>query len=198
MITIGAVREAVETCADALRPRLGDDWTAPVPGLDFTVSSVVAHASIATLWYALDTWAGGEDSARFELSVAADASPEALLAGLTQAGMACVGSLASAPPGLRGFHPYGSPDPYGFAAMACAELLIHTDDALRGLDARLDPPRSLAAAVLARLFPWHQPDEDPWQTLLWAHGRPSDLDRPDPGTWRWHPAPLSEWSGSAP
>jgi uncharacterized protein (TIGR03083 family) len=194
MIAGDAVREAVDVCAGALRPRLGDDWTAPVPGLDFTVSSVVAHASVSSLWYTLDMWAGGDDSARFELSVATDASPEALLAGLTQAGMACAGSLAAAPPGLRGFHPDGSPDPAGFAAMTCVELLIHTDDALRGLGARLDSPRQLAAAVLARLFPWHQPDADPWQTLLWAHGRPNDLDRPAPDTWRWHPAPLSEWS----
>jgi uncharacterized protein (TIGR03083 family) len=198
MITDDAVRESVETCVGALRPRLGEDWTAPVPWLDFTVSSVIAHASVTSLWYALDMWAGRADSARFELSVAADASPEALLAGLTQAGMACAASVAAAPPELRGFHPAGFPDPAGFAAMACAELLIHTDDALRGLGARLDPPRTLAAAVLARLFPWHEPDADPWQTLLWAHGRPSDPDRPAAGPWRWHPAPLSEWSGSAP
>ena len=132
------------------------------------------------LWYALDAWAGHLDSARFELSVAADAAPEALLAGLVQASMACAGSLDAMPPDLRGFHPFGSPDRAGFAAMACAELLVHTDDALRGLGTRLDAPRPLAAAVLARLFPWQEADTDPWQTLLWAHDRPTDLDRPAP------------------
>jgi hypothetical protein len=184
------VRRAVEVCAGALRRRLGDDWSAPVPGLDFTVSSVLAHASVTTLWYALDVWAGNTDSSGFQLSVAADAPPEALLAGLVQAGMTCAGSLDAAPPDLRGFHPHGSPDPSGFAAMACAELLVHTDDALRGLGTRLDEPvTDLAAATLGRLFPRHDQDADPWQTLLWAHNRPMDMDRPPAGEWRWDPAP---------
>lgn len=195
MITGADVRQAGETCADALRPHLEDDWTVPVPGLDFTVSSVAAHASVTLLWYALDLWADGKDAARFEVSVAGDAAPDALLAGLSQAGMACAASIDAAPPDLRGFHPAGSPDASGFAAMACAELLIHTDDALRGLGTRLDPPRPLAATVLARLMPWHQPGEDAWQTLLWAHGRPTELAAPA-GEWRWHPAPLSEWSNT--
>ena len=186
------MRQAVEVCVDVLRPRLGEDWTSPVPGLDFTVSSVLAHAALTPLWYALDVWAGESDSAAFELSVAADAAPSALLASVQQAGLACAAAVDAAPVDLRGFHPHGSPDPSGFAAMACAELLIHTDDALRGLGARLDPPRPMAAAVLARLFPWHTPDEDPWLTLLWAHDRPTGLNRPPAGGWRWHPAPLSE------
>lgn len=186
------VRSAAEVCTAALRPRLDEDWSLPVPGLDFTVSSVIAHATLGPLWYLLDAWAGPTDSAGFKLSVAEDTAPSALLAGLAQASMACAGSLDAMPPDLRGFHPYGSPDRSGFAAMACAELLIHTDDALRALGTRLDAPRPLAATVLARLFPWQEADADPWQTLLWAHDRPSDLNRPTPDGWRWHPAPLTE------
>jgi uncharacterized protein (TIGR03083 family) len=192
------IRHALDVCAAALRPRLGEDWTAPVPGLDFTVSSVITHATLSTLWYALDTWAGATDSAGFELSVAADTPPPALLAGLTQSARVCAGSIASAPPELRGYHPFGSPDRSGFAAMACAELLVHTDDALRGLGTRLTAPGELAEAVLARLLPWHSPQPDPWQTLLWAHDRPSNVDRPTEGKWHWHPAPLTEWPGSTP
>lgn len=183
------VRHAADVCVAALTPRLGGDWSAPVPGLDFTVSSVLAHASLGPLWYALDTWAGTTDSSGFKLTVADDAPPEALIAGLQQAAMVCAASLDAAPPDLRGFHPAGSPDRSGFAAMACAELLVHTDDALRGLGTRLDAPRPLAAAVLARLFPNQEADADPWQTLLWAHTRPTSLTRPPNGTWRWHPAP---------
>jgi hypothetical protein len=194
----GHVRLAAEVCAAALRPQLDEDWAISVPDLDFTVSSVLAHASLGPLWYALDAWGGLEDSSAFELSVRADAAPHAVLNGLIQAGMVCAGALDAAPPDLRGFHPAGSPDPSGFAAMACDEMLIHTDDALRGLGSRLDPPRPLAEAVLARLFPWHEPGADPWSTLLWANGRPTDLDRPPVGKWQWHCAPLSEWSGSMP
>jgi uncharacterized protein (TIGR03083 family) len=189
-VTGDDVRAAVEVCVAALTPRLDDDWSAPVPGLDFTVSSVLAHASLSSLWYALDMWAGETDSAGFMLAVADDAVPSALIAGLRQAGSACAASLDAAPADLRGYHPAGAPDPSGFAAMACAELLVHTDDALRGLGTRLDPPRPLAAAVLARLFPGHEADADPWQTLLWAHARPTDINRPMDGPWHWHPAPL--------
>jgi hypothetical protein len=183
------VGQATQVVVDALTPHLYDDWTIPVPGLDFTVSSVLAHATLGPLWYALDMWAGESDSAAFTLTVAPDAAPSALLASLRQAGLVCAASLAAAPADLRGFHPAGSPDPSGFAAMACAELLIHTDDALRGLGTRLAPPPDLAAAVLERLFPAPPQGEDPWQTLLWAHNRPNALNRPSEGEWRWHPAP---------
>jgi len=181
-----------------LRPRLGEDWAVSVPELDFTVSSVVAHASLVTLWYSIDVWSGREDLAAFELSVSEGAPPSVVLGGFTQAVMVCAAAVDAAPPDLRGFHPAGSPDPAGFAAMACDEMLIHTDDAMRGLGSRLDPPRSLAAALLARLFPWHEAGDDPWQTLLWANGRPSELDRPPVGKWQWYCAPLSEWSGIVP
>jgi hypothetical protein len=185
------VRQAAAVCTPALRPHLAADWSAPVPGLDFTVSSVVAHAAMGPLWYALDLWAGETDSAGWALSVADDTPPPALLAGLTQASQVCAAAIDAAPPDLLGFHPSASPDRSGFAAMACAELLIHTDDALRGLSTRLDTPPPLAEAVLTRLFPGMAPGPDPWQTLLWAHDRPTNLTRPrDPGTWHWHPAPL--------
>jgi uncharacterized protein (TIGR03083 family) len=185
------VREALAVCTSALRPHLDADWSAPVPGLDFTVSSVLAHASLGPLWYALDLWAGPTDSARYTLGYADDAPPAALLAGLTQSAQVCAATIDAAPPDLLGFHPMGSPDRSGFAAMACAELLIHTDDALRGLSTRLDAPDPLAAAVVERLFPAVVPGPDPWQSLLWAHERPNHLTRPrEPGKWRWHPAPL--------
>ncbi len=185
------VRQALAVCTAALRPHLDADWSVPVPGLDFTVSSVLAHVTIGPLWYALDLWAGPADSAHFELGYADDAPPLGLLAGLTQSAQVCAAAIDAAPPDLRGFHPSGSPDRTGFAAMACAELLIHTDDALRGLSTRLTAPDSLAAAVLDRLFPGEPPGGSPWQSLLWAHERPTRLTRPrEPGKWRWHPAPL--------
>ncbi len=84
--------------------------------------------------------------------------------------------------------------------MACDEILVHGDDAARGLGVRFEPDRQLAARVVARLFPWHSlgPDDDPWQTLLWANGRVDLEGRPHQGRWRWHCEPLSEWDGSAP
>lgn len=189
---------AAEACRRLLEPAAGADWAAPVPGLDFTVASVVAHAANGPLWYAVDLWGGPHDDAAFELSVRADATSSALLASVHSAARVCAASVDTAPAGIRGFHPFGAADPSGFAAMACDELLVHTHDAATGLGLAFTPDRRLAARVLARLFPGHQPGSDPWQTLLWANGRIGLDGRPGQNGWRWHCAPLAEWDGQPP
>ncbi len=178
---------------------LSADWAVPVPGLEFTVAGVVAHAAEAALWYSVDMWSGRENAA-FEVKVVSDAPSESLLASLVAAARALASGVDTAPPGTRGFHPFGSPDPAGFAAMACDELLVHGDDAARGLGVGFDHDAHLAARVLARLFPWHTvgPGDDPWQILLWANGRIDLEGRPHQGRWRWHSEPLSEWDGTGP
>ena len=82
-------------------------------------------------------------------------------------------AVDAAPPSLRGFHPFGSPDPSGFAAMACDELLVHGRDAALGLGREFGGDAGLASSILARLYPWHPlgAGDDPWQVLLWANGR---------------------------
>lgn len=92
----------------------------------------------------------------------------------------------------------GMADPSGFAAMACDEMLIHTDDAARGLDVSFDPPHELAEPVLRRLFPWVSEVTDPWQQLRWANGRIELDGRPRLTDWAWHCAPLDEWDGTMP
>lgn len=129
------------------------------------------------------------------MKVRADASTAALLVSLNSAARVCAASVDSAPPHLRGFHPDGSPDPSGFAAMACDELLVHTADAARGLGREFTPDRELAERTLARLFPWHDPGNDPWRALLWANGRIGLPGRPSQKGWTWHCAPLAEWDG---
>jgi len=182
-----------------LEPALGADWHVPVPGLEFTVAAVVAHAAESPLWYSVDMWSGRDDAA-FQMKVLADASNSALLTSLVAASRALAAGVDAAPAGTRGFHPFGSPDPAGFAAMACDELLVHGDDAARGLGVAFTPDDRLAAGVLARLFPWHaqELDDDPWQLLLWANGRIELPGRVRQSVWRWHCAPLSEWDGAGP
>ena len=189
------VLAAAAACREFLGASADADWTVPVPGLDFTVASVVAHAATCGLWYALDLWGGRGDDAAFNVEVRGDASSTALLVSLSSAARVCAASADAAPAELRGFHPYGSPDPSGFAAMACDELLVHTDDAARGLGRGFTPDSELAGRVLARLFPWHDPGGDPWRTLLWANGRVDLPGRPNQKGWTWHCAPLTEWDG---
>ena len=193
------VRVAAEQCRRVLEPALERDWSVPVPGLEFTVASVVAHACEACLWYPADVWSGTEDGA-YEVRARADAPNERLLTSLLAGARILAATIDAAPPTLRGFHPFGSPDPDGFAAMACDELLVHGDDAARGLGVPFPSNGRLAALVLARLFPWHEvaAGEEPWDVLLWANGRIELPERPRVGRWRWHSRPLSEWDGTGP
>lgn len=195
MVNGDDIRAAGETCREFLAPHAGRDWSVPVPGLDFTVASVVAHAAAGPLWYTVDLWGGPGDDAAFDLQVKDGAAASALLVSLRSAALACAASVDAAPAGIRGFHPAGAADPPGFAAMACDELLVHTADAARGLGLCFTAGRDLSERILRRLFPWHQPGDDPWQTLLWANGRIDLPGQPSQNGWRWHCAPLSDWDG---
>ncbi len=61
-VTGDDVLAAAELCRAALEPELAADWSVPVPGLEFTVAGVVAHAANAALWYAVDLWSGRADA----------------------------------------------------------------------------------------------------------------------------------------
>jgi hypothetical protein len=198
-VTGDDVRAAADLVGQLLEPALGDDWSAPVPGLDFTVTSVIAHAAGAPLWYSVDMWSGTEN-ASFEVQVLEDSGNRRLLTSVLGASQVLAAAVDAAPTSLRGFHPFGSPDPSGFAAMACDELLVHGRDAALGLGRAFGGDVGLARSILCRLYPWHGvgPDDDPWQVLLWANGRLSLAGREDQARWRWHCAPLGEWDGSGP
>lgn len=175
-----------------------DRWTAQVPGMYWTVAATVAHMMNCCFWYSVDLFSGDRDLGTLQLSVRPDAPPEDLLRTVAVGSTVLATLVSSAPAGIHGWHPAGIADPSGFAAMACDELLVHTDDAARGLGVSFEPPAELARATLERLFPWAPADVDPWQGLLWANGR---LELPGHGrlaTWRWHCAPLSEWDGTKP
>ena len=66
------VRAAADTALEFLEPRLGRDWSAAVPGMDFTVASVLAHAAQGPLWYSLDLIGGTADEGAFDVGVRAD------------------------------------------------------------------------------------------------------------------------------
>jgi uncharacterized protein (TIGR03083 family) len=192
------VRSAASEADHFLRPLTGWDWSREIPGLAFTVASVVAHAAGGPLWYAVDLVNGPADDAAFDLRVKPDAGPAALLASLRTAATLCAIAVDQLPSTARGYHPAGSADPSGFAAMACDEILVHTYDAGTGLGEKFMPDQELASLVLARLFPWRQPDPDPWSALLSANGRIDLPGRSRTPNWRWHCAPLAEWDGQIP
>jgi hypothetical protein len=80
----------------------------------------------------------------------------------------------------------------GFAAMGVVELLVHTFDAVHGLDSSSTwtPPNDLAIPVLKRLFP-HTPSgmaDPPGELLLHMCGRIPLGERPRKADWRWYGA----------
>ncbi len=173
------------------------DWQASVTGLDFSVVGVVAHAAEGCLWYAIDLAAAGKDLRSVEHRVKTDTSPADVVDTLAAYAEIVAAVIEAAPATARGFHPFGMADPSGFAAMACDEMLIHTDDAARGLGLAFHPDDDLAAAVLQRLFPWVSSITDPWEQLRWANGRTDFGEQPRLSGWAWHCAPLEEWDGTS-
>lgn len=184
------VRQAGVASRALLDHAAGRDWTAPAHGVDMTVAEVVAHLGATLLGFAADLAAGGATLDALQTRLDPAAPPAALVAGV-EAGAGVLGAVVEAsPPDARGHHPFGSADASGFAAMGVLELLVHTDDAARGLGVGFEPDAHLAHRVLHRLFPSTPRGSRSWPTLRWATGRCAlDADHPRLQEWRWHSAP---------
>jgi len=192
------VRSAAATCTGLLAGAAGRDWSVRAGADERSVAEVVAHVAETLHWYAADLAGGPTEVDALELRVHADRAPAALVATVRSAAFVLAATLDACDEHARGFHPDGAADPSGFAAMACDELLVHTDDAARGLGLAFEPDAHLAAHVVRRLFPWAPHDGRSWPTLRWANGRAPLGERPRLERWWWHCAPLDEWDGSAP
>ncbi|HVC15065.1 MAG TPA: hypothetical protein VND62_09425 [Acidimicrobiales bacterium] len=84
-------------------------------------------------------------------------------------GLATVAGLV--PPESEVFHADGELSVDGVLARASLELLVHTDDALRGLSAQLPAlPAHVVAAIMRAEYP-DLPDDCGWQALVGATGR---------------------------
>ncbi|MCB0990657.1 MAG: hypothetical protein R2770_17830 [Acidimicrobiales bacterium] len=199
IVSADHIQRTVIECCRFLRSAIDADWTVAVPDLEMTVAGVVAHAAEGCLWYAIDLAAGGKDLEPVEHRVKYDVANEALIDTMEAYAAVVASVIGSSSDETRGFHPMGAADRSGFAAMTCDELLIHTDDAARGLGLSFRPGDDVSIAVLARLFPWlDDVDDDPWELLRWANGRIDLGDRKRLDDWAWHCAPLSEWDGTIP
>ncbi|WP_345378130.1 maleylpyruvate isomerase N-terminal domain-containing protein [Pseudonocardia yuanmonensis] len=192
------VRSAAAACTGLLGGALERDWSARAGTLDMTVAQVVAHVAQVLHFYAADLAGGPAEIDALELRVHADRPPATLVAAVRAAAFLLAATIEASDDDARGFHPSGAADPSGFAAMACDELLVHTDDAARGLGLAFEPDAHLAAHVVRRLFPWAPHGGRSWPTLRWANGRAALGERPRLANWRWHCAPLDEWDGSGP
>jgi hypothetical protein len=198
-VTVGGddVRAALRS-ASGLFARV-PDATLPVPVVEADAGRVVAHVTECLTWYAHDLVAGPFATAGFELTRRAGADWQEQRRQLAASGEVLARVVDGASPADRGAHVWGRADAAGFAAMGCAELLLHAgdvDDALGGTG--WTPPVAVVAAVRDRLFPEAPVDADPWAALRWATGRGDLPGRDRVTTWRWHAAPLDEPDGTSP
>lgn len=181
---------AADHCAAALLPASTPDWARPVPGLDWDVRATVEHLVDVLGFYTLHLVAGSRERLRLDVRCHQGLTDADVVEIVTVEARGLAGAARLVDPSTRVFHFHGTTDPSGILALACTELLVHGDDAARGLGRPLDPHPELAAKVLDRLFPSAPDGADPWRTLLWATGRGSLPDRPDQGPdWTFRTAP---------
>lgn len=193
---------AAELAAAAFAPHDQADWSARAGDLDWDVETTVVHL-IGAL--AKETLYLASRSTRF---IAVNpgkfrgATPAELVRSIVPAAQALANTAHASPPGALAYHSTGMTDAEGYLAMGCGEVLVHTWDACRGLGVEFRGSDEVAAAVLARTFPWvaTQPDDGPWRTMLWAFGRialegRARLDDDGlPGVRQ----PLDDWDGNPP
>jgi len=176
------VEHAVAEMVRVLTPYEQRDWQGRAGSLEWSCWTTAAHVAHDLLAYAGQVAAQpGSAYLPFDLTIRADTPPRDVLQVVVACGRLLSNAVAATGPDARAWH-WGATDPGGFAALGVNEALVHTYDITQGLGVDWLPPRSLCAAVLARLFT-DAPDGDPVQVLLWSTGR-AELDgRPRVTSW---------------
>jgi uncharacterized protein (TIGR03083 family) len=184
-------------CVGSLAPLTDRDWETKPAGIDWTCRQILEH--LGSLAYAPVLALRATEIPRFAFSVFPDMPVDWLLPTARTNAVIVAEVARAAPPHVRAFHPAGMADPSGFIAMMADELVVHTHDVATALDAPYRPDTFVARSLLDRLFPWWPRDAEPWEALLWAHGRGDLPGHPSPGAdWLWHCAPVDEWDGTVP
>jgi hypothetical protein len=187
--------DAVRSTAASLRDLLArvPDGEAAVPVMEGTVFFVVEHIAGSLAHYAHDLVAGPIEVWATELRRLPDADLPKMAASVGAWAEVLARTLDTASASERGWHPFGTPDAPGYAAMACVEVLVHGEDIAGALGLPWAPSADIAGAALDRLFPEVERTDDPVADLVWATGRADPLGvRPRRDAWRYATAPVGE------
>jgi hypothetical protein len=193
-VTFADLDSAARWCCTTLSVGPRAQWSAVrVPGMEWTSREVVDHLCNTLAFYANHVvLAARHHQPRIRSLGEADLSDADVASTVTAWVRLLAAALRAAPADLLAWHPLGLTDGEGFLALACNELVIHASDVARAHEAHPAADSGLCGRLLQRLFPAarQQADEEPWQVLLWANGRPSTTVRQPQASWRSHPQPL--------
>lgn len=193
-ITFADLEHASGCCLSVLTTTAGNGWSADlVSGMDWTSRQVVDHLCNTLAFYTNHVVTSAQQHQPRIRSLGEAELSDAELARTVPAWVRLLGAaLRDAEPGAAAWHPLGMTDEEGFLALACNELVIHASDVARAHGAEPEVDEDFCRRLLDRLFPLAAPpaDEEAWQVLLWANGRPSVTGRLPQKSWRSHPRPL--------
>lgn len=182
------VEDAVAVLVRALEPVPDDGWSAPAGPLEWSCRDTAVRVADDLFGYAAQVaLAPSDDYPPFEIVVPDGVGTAGLLQVVATGGAMLAAAVLTAPPGVRGWHPFGDADAAGFAAMGVVEVLVHTHDITRTTAPGWTLPPGPCRDVLARL--WPDAGDDPAGALLHHTGRASWRGVPAPVRWRWHGAP---------
>jgi hypothetical protein len=186
MSSMGAlVEQATDELRRAVEPGIDADWSGPAGDVEWSCRHTAGHIADDLFSYASQVIAQPVSGyLPIEAVVDQDATNRDIVRAVAMCGRLLRLAVDTAPSEARAWHPQGTSDPEGFAAMGVVETLVHTYDITQGLGLRWVPPASLCEPALARLFP-NAPDGDPSHVLLYCTGRAALGHRARQSEWSW-------------
>ena len=176
---------AVAATIAALQPTTDIDWARAATDLTWSVFDTAEHLASCLIGYAGQVV--GQPTEGWvvpDVPLESGMSPAAVITYVGAAGGILASVVRTAAPDARGYHPYGTSDPVGFAAMGVVESLVHTYDIRLTAGQPWALPAGPAEFALRRLFP-DAPAGSPTDVLLWCTGRTSWGEHPRRTQWRW-------------
>jgi hypothetical protein len=163
--------EVAKIAAGALKPYVDSDWSRPAGPLEWSVQDTIAHMTGACAKYTIYIASRSRNFIALSCTLWPGATHDELRSSIEPVarGLATVADLVSTE--VTAFHADGELTVRGFLSKACLELLVHTDDALRGLGTALPPPPvHIVEAIIRTEYPGLHAD-DSWSALVNATGR---------------------------
>ncbi|GAA2155715.1 hypothetical protein GCM10009826_17010 [Humibacillus xanthopallidus] len=164
------VEQAVDEMRAVLMPASERSWEVRAGDVEWTCRATAAHVADDLFSYASQVISRPK---RGYLPIEAMIDPAAsnveILTAVDMCGRLLTLAVDVASPDVRAWHPYGTSDPDGFAAMGIVEVLVHCYDIATGLGLDWRPPSPLCVPVLERLFPG-APAGEPSDVLLHLTG----------------------------